>query len=298
MIDLGQHFALVRLFMPLRSSLCILLLSLLCGPLHAQFSSTIRCLKKGHLIGEPVMVRVSITNYTGKEQVLHGERIPWITFLVKTSNGNPVHARRTAPAKPVRIGAGQTLARDFNLAGMFQLNREGNYSVSAIIRPPNESVEGSSTNRDRFELRSGRTYWAQKVGGVGRQDGTRTFRVLQFSEGGKTQLYLQVTNEDTGRTIRTARLGDVLMLRKPSCLIDAEQHLHILFLTTPNTWLHYRVSPEGEIEKPEMHRRAAVGDPRLTATADGMILVTNSILYDPELAAKQRAEIRRITDRP
>lgn len=284
--------------MTFRLSLCALLVSLMCGPLQAQFSSSVSCLKKDHLIGEPVVVRVTLTNYTGEEQVLHGDRIPWITFLVKTSNGNPVHARQAAPPKAVRIGAGQTLARDFDLGSMFLLNRQGNYSVSAVIRPPNDKLDGTSTNRALFEVRDGRTYWSQKVGGAGNGNDTRKYRVLEFSNDGRTQLYLQVTNEDTGRTMRTARLGDVLMLRKPTCLIDSNQHLHILFLTNPNTWVHYRVSPEGEVAKPDMHRRAAVGDPQLRATADGTVLVSNSILYDPVAAAEQRSQIRRITERP
>jgi len=298
-VDLGVHFALVGKFMMFRLLVSAPLLFLLSGSLHAQFSSNIQCFKKNHLLGEPVMVRVSLTNHTGREQILQGSRLPWITFLVKTSNGNPVHTHKNSPdVKPIRIAAGQTLAKDFNLNQYFLLNQEGNYSVSAVIRPPDGTLEGASTQRAAFELHKGTIYWSQKVGSIGPANSTRDFRVIQFRDDAKTGLYVQIEDVQSARVIQTARLGDALMMRKPTCTVDSEQHMHVLFLTNPNTWFHYRVSPDGEIVTADMHRRAAVGDPKLSVLAGGMVAVTNSILYDPKAAAEERAKIRRITDRP
>ena len=144
------------------------------------------------------------------------------------------------------------MARDFNLSQQFQLNEVGNYSVSAVIRSGNKQVEGATTNRTHFQLSAGRPYWSQKVGNVGPNRSVREFRLLQFRGDKATQLFFQIQDDDSGRIVRTAALGNVLMLRKPSITIDGERHLNVLFLTNPNTFLHYRISPEGTIVTRQM----------------------------------------------
>ena len=115
------------------------------------------------------------------------------------------------------------MARDFNLSQQFQLNEVGNYSVSAVIRSGNKQVEGATTNRTHFQLSAGRPYWSQKVGNVGPNRSVREFRLLQFRGDKATQLFFQIQDDDSGRIVRTAALGNVLMLRKPSITIDGER---------------------------------------------------------------------------
>ena len=74
--------------------------------------------------------------------------------------------------------------------------------------------------------------------------------------------------------------------------------LNVLFLTTPNTYLHYRISPTGEVLTRDMHRRTLRGEPKLSIVDRGAVIVTNSVLFDPVAEAKKRAAIRKITDRP
>lgn len=277
---------------------CFLFMLFTCAGLQAQFISSIKTLKRNHLVGEPVMVRVTITNYTGKEQILQGQRMPWISFLLKTSNGNPIISRQATVPKPVRIAPGQTLARDFNLSRQFQLNEVGNYSVSAVIRPQNNKLVGTTTQRTQFEMSAGRIYWSQKVGGVGPTESNREYRLVQFRSDKATQLYIQIHDDASGQILRTTPLGNILLLRKPSITVDGDRNLNLLFLTNPSTYLHYCIAPDGEIVVRDMHLRAATGDPKLKMMQNGAVIVTNSIYHDPELAAKQRAMIRKITDRP
>ena len=281
-----------------RSLACILTFLAMAVAAQAQFSGSIKTLKRNHIVGEPVIVRITLTNFTGREQILHGNRMPWISFMVKNSNGNPVIARGAPAPGPIRIEAGQTLARDFNLSQQFQLNDPGNYSVSAVIRPNDESIEGTTTQRALFQLTEGRPYWSRKVGNVGPRGSTHEYRILQFRSDKAAQFYVQIKETQTGRTLRTASLGNVLMMRKPTITIDGQRHLHVLFLTTPNTYLHYQISPMGELVNRAMHRHASRGEPALTTTREGAVIVTNSVLYDPVAEAKKRAEIKKITDRP
>lgn len=268
------------------------------GLAKAQFSGSIVMMKKQHLAGEPVNVKVTITNYSGEEQVLGGGRVPWISFLIKTINGNPVMSR---PAqfnpKPVLIGAGQSLAREFDLSEIVQLDQAGNYTVAAIIRPPNENMEGTGTNREFFEIRSGNPIWSQKVGGDDPKS-LREYRLVQFNGPQGAQLYVQLLDGHNSRILTTVYLGGALMMHTPTCKIDSQRHLQVLFRSSPSIWVHYRINPEGIVAQRTFHRMAAVGDPRLLPQADGSVQVINSIPFDPEADAKARGSIRKISDRP
>lgn len=264
----------------------------------AQFSSSIEASKRNHILGEPVVVRVTLTNYTGRDQILHGQRMPWISFMVKNSNGELVVARPNKTPGAIKIGAGETLAKDFNLSQYFQISQAGNYSVSAVVRPNDEDITGTSTNRVLFQVSEGQPFWSQKVGNVGPNASTRDFRLLKFHTEDGPILYVQILDVKSGRRILTSPLGKFSTMRQPKQAIDNERHLHVLFLSGSKTFLHYRIAPTGEIVTRDMHRRATVGDPKFSNTPDGRIIVTNSLLYDPEAEAEKRAMVRKVTDRP
>ena len=65
-----------------RSLACMLTFLAMAMAAQAQFSGTIKTLKRNHIVGEPVIVRVTLTNYTGRDQVLQGKRMPWISFII------------------------------------------------------------------------------------------------------------------------------------------------------------------------------------------------------------------------
>lgn len=245
------------------------------------------------------MAVVTITNHAGRELVFRSDgRFQWLDFVVKTGNGTPVNAKGRAIFGPMKISAGQTMAREVDLSQHFQLNEPGNFSVSAVIHPPGETSEGASTNRAFFNQSPGRLYWSQKVGISGRSNHTREFRVLNFSGDSKTQLYAQIVDGMTGQFVRTFLLGDSLMLRKPLVTVDRQQRMHVMFLATPTMWVHCVINTDGKLVERQIHQRGPVGDPQLLTMGDGTVRVANSIPYDPKAAAEQRAKIRKASDRP
>ena len=281
-------------------TLKILALLLVCtASAHAQIAASLRVTKKQHLAGEPVMAVVTITNHAGRELVFHSDgRFQWLDFIVKTSNGNPVNPRKRKLFGSMKIGAGQTLAREVDLSQHFQLSEPGNFSVSAIIRTPGDNTDGTSTNRVFFNQNPGRTYWSQKVGIAGSTTNTREFRFLNFAGDTKSQIYAQVMDGRTGQLVRTFLLGDVLMLRKPLATVDRQQRAHVMFLTTPTMWSHCVVNTDGNLVSRQYHERGSQGDPQLLTFGDGTVRVGNSIPYDPKAAAEQKAKVRKATDRP
>jgi len=275
---------------------------LLCpiAELRAQLATSLSMNKKTYVAGEPVIAEVIITNHSGRELTLASTRsMPWLSFVVTKSNGNPVTTRQLNAFGAMKIKAGESLAKQVDLTQFFLLNSQGNFAVSAVVRDPNGNVQGASTNRMLFNLNPGRTYWSQKVG-VSSDKGSesRELKLLTFSDGQKTQLYAQVMDGRTGLPMSTFPLGEALMLRKPMVTLDGNRRMHVMYLATPSMWVHSQVSADGKLVGRDIHQRASQGDPVLMAYGDGSVRVVNSILYDPKAAEAERYKVRKATDRP
>lgn len=248
------------------------------GCVQAQLATSLRLSKKQYLAGEPVTAIVTITNHAGRELVFRSDgRFQWLDFVVKNSNGDPVNTKGGSLFGPMKIGAGQSLAREVDLARSFQLSEPGNFSVAAVIRPPGDNTQGSSTNRVFFNQSPGRLYWSQKVGIPGRATQTREYRLLNFAGDSKSQIYAQIVDGQSGQFVRTFLLGDVLMLRKPLATVDRQQRMHVMFLATPTMWVHCVVDTDGKLDDRQIHQRGPQGDPQLLTFADGSVRVANSI---------------------
>lgn len=264
---------------------------------HAQYVTTLALDKKQYVAGEAVVATVTITNHSGVEQVFSTkERLPWLNFLVRTSGGNPVPPKGRNLFGPMKIAPGQTLSRQVDLVRCFMLSSSGNYSVSAVISPPG-NVTATATNRAYFSQFSGTTLWSQKVGIAGGTK-TREYRLLKFTGPQRNHLYVQVTDNSTGRFLATYPIGDMLSMRQPVSTVDQNQRMHTMFLASPTAWIHCCVDSDGRLVTRQLHYRAAVGDPRMVTTGNGTVQVVNSIPYDPKAAAKQQAEVRKASDRP
>lgn len=283
-----------------RTLLCLILTLVAgLGTARAQLDASLRLLKNQHVAGEQVIAVVTVTNHAGRELLFASDgRMQWLDFVVRDSRGNPVSPRGRYLFGPMKIAAGQTLAREVDLSQHFQLNRPGNFSVSAVINPPKESVEGVSTNRVTFTQSSGVLYWSQKVGLSRDPTNTRDFRVLSFAGDNKNRLYAQVHDSRSGEPVRTFPLGEVLMMRRPMATVDRKQRMHVIFLSTPSMWVHSVVDTDGRLVSRNVHQRAAQGDPVLVTAADGSVKVTNSIPYDAKANAEERAKARKASDRP
>lgn len=266
---------------------------------QAQLAATLKVAKNQHLAGESIFATVTVTNHAGRELVFKSDgRIQWLDFVVRDSRGNPVNPRGREIFGPMKIAPGQTLAREIDLSQHFQLSRPGNFTVSAVINPPIQGTDGTTTNRVFFNQSSGSLYWSQKVGLARDPSNTRDFRILNFAGDNKSQLYAQVQDSRTGEPVRTFVLGEVLTMRKPIATVDRSQRMHVLFLTTPSMWVHSVVDVDGRLVSRKIHQRAAQGDPQLLTFGDGSVRVANSIPYDAKANAEERAKIRKASERP
>ncbi len=269
------------------------------GLANAQLSTSLKLSKKQYLAGEPVIAVVTITNHAGRELTFASDgRTQWLDFMLKDSHGESVTSKGRTLFGKMTIRAGESMAREVDLAQHFQLSEPGNFSVGALVHMPGSKVEGSSTSRVLFTQSPGVPYWSQKVGIPGKSGMTREFRILNFSGDEKAQVYAQIIDGRTGQNVRTFLLGDVLMLRKPLATVDRQQRMHVMFLATPTMWVHYQIDTDGKVAERQIHQRGSQGDPQLLTFADGTVRVANSIPYDPKAAAEAKAKIRKASDRP
>ena len=266
---------------------------------HAQLSSSLSLTKRQYLAGEPVIAVVSVTNHAGQELTFASDgRAQWLDFIIKDSHGEPITPKGNTMFGRMTVRAGETMARQVDLAQYFQLGEPGNFSVAALVHVPGSTTEGSSTNRILFSQSPGVPYWSQKVGIPGKSGQTREFRILSFSGDEKAQIYAQIIDNRTGQNVRTFLLGDVLMLRKPLVTVDRQQRMHIMFLATPTMWVHCQIDTDGKLVEREIHQRGPQGDPQLLTFADGSVRVANSIPYDQKAADEAKTKIRKASDRP
>ncbi len=285
--------------MILRVSHFLALVLACAGMAHGQLSTSLRLSKTQYVAGEAVVAVVTVTNHAGQDLTFYSDgRVQWLDFNVTDSHNESVTLRGHAMFGKMTIRAGETMAREVNLAQIYQLSEPGNFSVSAVVRMPGSTGEGSTTNRVRFNQSPGVSYWTQKVGIPGKPGQTREFRLLNFSGDEKAQIYVQIIDGQTGANVRTFLLGDILMLRKPLTAVDRAQRMHVLFLATPTMWVHCQIDTDGKLVDRQIHQRGSQGDPQLLTFPDGSVRVGNSIPYDQKAAAEEKAKIRKASDRP
>lgn len=269
------------------------------GTASAQLATSLKLPKQQYVAGEPVIASVTVTNHAGQTLTFAGDdRTPWLSFMMTDRKGGAVTTRGGSTFGKMTIRAGESMLREVDLSQHFQLSEPGTYTVSAVVRMPGSTTEGSSTNRVMFNQSPGAAYWTQKVGIPGKPGRTREFKILNFSGDEKSLLYAQVIDGNTGQNVRTFMLGEVLLLRKPLITVDRDQRMHVMFLATPTMWVHCVVDADGNLVDREIHKRAAQGDPQLLTYGDGTVRVANSIPYDVKAAAEAKAKIRKASDRP
>jgi hypothetical protein len=265
----------------------------------AQLGVNIRMNQSQYLAGEAMLVTVTITNHTGTDILLANQgRTPWLDMVVKKANGQPATSLGRANFGGVKIAAGQSMSKTIDVAGMYHLREPGTYSVSALVRSAGAETGGFISNRLLFNCANVRPDWSQKVGVPGQPGKVHEFRVINFTNSRRSLLYTQVIDSKTGISLQTLNLGEALLFRKPQAAVDRTQTLHVLYLATPELYVHARVDVQGRFVGRELHKRGGGGDPKLMSFADGSVKVAGSILYDAKAAAAERSRIRKISERP
>ncbi|SHK47661.1 hypothetical protein SAMN02745181_3882 [Rubritalea squalenifaciens DSM 18772] len=280
--------------------LIILSALLLSQTVFGQLSATLKANRDQFVAFEPVNMTVNITNLSGKPLTLQNRtNQPWIEFFVRDHTGRNVLSTKDVAYSPVSIGTGQTVASTFTLNNSFNLTNPGSYSVLAVIRMPGEGDrKGTPTQSTHFTVTRGVTAWSQSVGVPGTAGDQRKYRLITFSGDKYPELYIQVEDQKRGRMLATHSLGRHITFRKFQTSLDRQNNLHVLFHTSPSVACHTVINPAGRTIERTYHKNSATGVPRLLPTTSGNVSVVNSIPYDPQKEAEEKAKFHNISEIP
>lgn len=269
--------------------------------LSAQIRVDLQLAKRQFVAHEPVEATVTITNYAGRDLLIHSEgvgrgAVSWLDFSVRNSRGTLLSPFKQVDFKGVRVPAGRSVARTIDLNSNYRVSDLGNYSCHAVVRLP--GGEGTfNSNRVSFSVTKGTPVYRQRIGDPARGN-VREFTLSMFNASDRSSLYIHVTDVRTGRTIQAFKLGEALTFNRPIATMDGQNNLHVLYLSSPGVFGHARVGPNGEYLGTELFKSGASGKPTLETVANGQVVVVGGIQYDPDAERQQRAQIRKLSERP
>ena len=278
-----------------------LVLTALTAGLQAQVRVHLKMSKSQYVAHEPVEATITLTNHAGRDLLIHSDArgyrtVSWLDFSIRNARGKIMSPAKGINFKSVRIPAGQSVSKTIDLNAFYRVTEYGNYNLHAVVRMPDGGGTFTS-NRTGFTVTKARTLYSQRIGVPGTRN-VREYRLLVFNASQKTSLYVQVQDPSTGRMLQTYRIGEALMFQKPQATVDGQNILHVLFLNSPTTFAHARVNPDGTYLGAKFFKRAATGQPGLQTFANGQVVVAGGVPFDPDAERRQRAQIRKLSERP
>ena len=290
-----------------------LLVALFPAALHAQVQVDVKLRRHTFLPYEPIEVILSISNLAGRDLVFEnsGDR-QWLDLQVLTADGE-----HEMPAvepdfnlNALLIPAGQTVKRSLDVGPHYALRDPGGYRLRASIFLP-EAERYFASNFAAFDLSVGKTIWRQTVGvplgDAAGGGGLRTLSLLTLRLPDRQLLYARVRDDAAGITYTTQSLGRMLTsAQEPQVALDAANHLHVLHLVVPRTYLYTEISLDGarlaqgvyvgeSARKPPL---LAKGPGGRIAVAGGQLQTGRAPGQDLAAGTTQPSSQPRLSDRP
>lgn len=281
------------------AKLSMLALALFASIANAQISVTMKVERDTYLVNEPVTAVVSITNRSGRELFLHSKPMgkiakSWLDFALRRTGEQNLTRYNKGVFRAAKIPPGQTIARRVNLSQLYRISQSGNFTTNALI-----TIDGQTyrSNPAHFGISAGSVMFSQHFGAPNTKYPDREYRVLTFNDGRKTSIYTAVHDRKTKMSLATGRISNALLFKRPQATLDGDNHLHVLFLSTPEIYVHATVDKDGALLASEFYKRGPTGNPSFEPLPDGEIKVRGGILYDPKKEAEKRAKARTISER-
>ena len=154
--------------------------------------------KKTFLSGEAMYMRLTITNNSGVPVELKSrEYSSWLDIHVEHSTaGAELPQSKFALFPPLKVPAGMSVSRKIDLRHFYDLSREGNYHVQAVVKMPNQK-DMFASQKSLFAVRTGTPMWSQTVA-IPSSAKRCTFSICTIAVRGIQKLYVQTKDPDTG----------------------------------------------------------------------------------------------------
>lgn len=258
--------------------LLILLACLFAGvtTARAQITVGVSIKQRFHILHEPIVATVSLTNMTGHDITLSDtEQYQWFAFRIVTENERlitPRNLRYKVP--PLDVKAGETVKRSVDLAELYELGEYGTFRIMANVYYDGMDKFFSS-KPTHIEITEGRTIFRRVAGvpegapGAGQM---RVFSLLAHQRGEVNTLYVRVEDKDDGTIYCTYPLGRLLDGVPPQAEFDSANNLYVLQLIGTRAYTLTKITPNGQFAG-QTHYSAPKTRPTLRRTADGALQI-------------------------
>lgn len=251
--------------------------------LQAQIAIKAQIDRTDMLPGEPVMVKVTITNNTG--QVLNLQnvaKVPWLSLNAVDNNNRELNQMRIVNSPPLTLEAGKSTSTTLPASQLYDMTREGSYRVYAVVN----TAEGENyvSNRAFVNIRGGMMMWTKVVGipkGYPGAGSSIRYSLLSLSTKKGVDLFVKIEDSSTGTVFKCARLGTWERFSKPIARVDAKNNLHVLFLNTSTIYVHSMVNVMGQFGKHRFYKRLDSTSPSFVDDGKGSIIVMGAAAFDP-----------------
>lgn len=259
----------------------IALLFTITASLYSQLGIEIASDRKTYLQYEPIYIKVSIRNYSGKTLVF-GETDDMqgtIKFFIDTPNNTIADLRKKNynPLIGIILPAGGAEQAIVPLNRLYFMNQIGNYRVRAIV---SHKLLPSSYESKPITLGvcSGKVLWEKPVGipqfrlnenETKHQE--RTYKLVSFYDG-TGHIYALVV-EDEDRVYGVARIGKDIGSNPPECEIDGLSRVHILIPVSPALFAYFCYNLDCEIEEKAAYLRTSSCPTLVLDPKEGTVLV-------------------------
>jgi hypothetical protein len=267
---------------------------------QAQITVSVSIKQRFHLLHEPVVATVNVTNLTGHDITLSDTpQYQWFGFRITTDGERMISPRNLAYHLPdLNVKAGETVKRSVNLNELYEIGETGTFRIQASIYY--DGMDKFFTSRPtHIEVNEGRVIW-RKVAGVpeGQPGGgqMRIFTLLTHQVGESNMLYVRVEDQAEGTIYCTFPIGRLLDNVEPQAEFDSANNLYILHLIGMRAYVLTKVTPSGEFGG-QTNYSAPKTRPTLRRVADGALQIIGG-KREAAVAQVQPNEPPKLSDRP
>lgn len=268
---------------------------------QAQLTVSVSIKERFHLLHEPVVATVVVTNQTGRDITLSDtQQFQWFAFRITTEGDRVISPRNMRyQVPPLDLKSGETVKRTVDLHQLYQLGDFGTYRIQANIYFDGLDKFFAS-KPTHIEVTEGRTVWRKTAGVPEGQPGAgqmRVFTLLAHQRGEVNTLYIRVQDKDDGSTYCTFPLGRLLDGVPPQAEFDSANNLYVLQLTGNRAYVLTKISPNGEFAG-QTNYAAPKTRPTLRKTSDGALQIIGgrreaALAQNPDAAPPAK-----LSDRP
>lgn len=267
---------------------------------RAQISVSVSIKERFHILHEPIVATVVLTNLTGRDITLSDtQQFQWFAFRITGENDRVISPRDLRyKLPPIDLKSGETVKRTVDLHQLYELADFGTYRIEANVYY--DGLDKFFASRPtHVEITDGRTIWRRTAGvpeGLPGAGQMRVFTLLAHQRGEVNTLYVRVQDKDDGSTYCTFPLGRLLDGVPPQAEFDNQNNLYVLQLNGNRAYVLTKITPNGQFAG-QTNYAAPKTRPTLRKTSDGALQIVggrreNALAQNPDAAPPAKLSAR------